>query len=349
MNDQERQTHSITQNPFKKWYPIIGILLYRLAVKWSSAPPPTQAQARAIVKALKRRKKTVNGSRSTEAARRAVAQAAEDIRTARRLRDARVRDAGSREHEIPLMLRLARFRLNAFRHAFESASYRVDTKPEIVLTDDPENVGVAQSSYLDWEYYSKATKYPKKVVRTTLSIPTAWRRRVQAQGIAHLDGLLTLDAELVDDRPCGCRVFAATWLSQRRGYSLSVVRGFIAFEADASYHAETPEKAIAGLNRKLKSRESDWSKKAPHAYAKLLKLVEKAGPVDVTLDDARAAGACDTGIRQWCSRADLDYGAGRATLRAVFAAYVRNPMPEARAAILYAMRTKRKSREETSD
>lgn len=73
---------------------------------------------------------------------------------------------------------------------------------------------------------------------------------MQAQGIALLGGLLTVNAEVIRDDN-GVRAFTAAWLAQGRGYHLSVVQGFIAIGEGEAYQASAPKKAVSGLARKL--------------------------------------------------------------------------------------------------
>ncbi len=336
-----RCTQARERNPFSHHFPIIGKRLYRLAVVWSRRPPATIKEAREIVKGIKGRKAIVNGSRSVEAARLAVTEAAQEIRNAR--------NVGRRWHraarcvpEQPVLTRLHALRERTFRSVLEIAPYRFDTPPKIHLTDHVEEVGVSQSSYLDWDYYSKATRYPKKVVETTITIPAGWRRRVQAQGIALIGGLLTLDAELIRD-DTNVRTFAAAWLAHGRGYHLSVVEGFIAVGEGEAYHASTLKKAVSGLARKLRHKVQTAGTTDSLSAAKLSRLVDAHPRLYVTLNDAQTAGACDEGIRQWCLSVGLDYEARRATLRDVYRAYQRYPMREARAAMLVALRKRRRT------
>ena len=341
MKNKETKRHSADRNAVAHYLRIIGKRLFQLAVEWSRNPPGTIKEAREIVKGIKRRKAIVNGSRSVEAARLAVTEAAQEIRNARNARQ-RWHRAARFVPEQPVRARLHSLRERTFRSVLETAPYRFDTRPDIHLTDHAADVGVSQSSYLDWNYYSNATRYPKKVVETTITIPAGWRRRVQAQGIAFIGGLLTLDAELIRDDN-SVRTFAAAWLAHGRGYHLSVVRGFIAVGEGESYHASTPKKAVSGLARKLRHKAQTEGITDNLGDAKLSRLVDAHPRLYVTLNDARTAGACDEGIRQWCLSVGLDYEARRATLRDVYRAYQRYPMREARAAMLVALRKRRRT------
>jgi len=345
MRNAKRARHSAKRNPAVHYFGIMGKRLYQLAVEWSRNPPGTIKEAYEVVKGIKRRKTIVNGSRSVHAARLAVTQAAKDIRQARDLRhpwSPKPGIAAKRQPEQNLHSRLALFRTRAFRNALNAARYRFDTTPEIMLTNHVEEIGVSQSSYLDWHYYSNATRYPKKVVKTELTIPATWRRCVQAQGIALLGGLLTLDATPVSDAN-GVRIFSASWMAQGRGYDLSVVRGFIAVGQGENYHASTPQKAASGLAKKLRQAARAAGVTDELSNTALARMVDAQPSLFVTLNDAKTVGACDHGIQNWCLSVGLDYEARRATLREVYFAYQRHPMREARAAILVALRKRRRS------
>lgn len=71
-----------------------------------------------------------------------------------------------------------------------------------------------------------------------ISVPLSWIRTVAAQGLAVVDGRLTLAATPVDGR-----VFAATWVKQSRGVSITTEHGFI-FQIDGKWqHAKTLQSA----------------------------------------------------------------------------------------------------------
>jgi hypothetical protein len=64
----------------------------------------------------------------------------------------------------------------------------------------------------------------------------------------------------------------------------------------------------------------------------------------VHVQDARAVGACEYGIRSWCYATGLQaaYAAGCATLRQVWDAYQAQPRAEARATILAVLKRVRR-------
>lgn len=218
----------------------------------------------------------------------------------------------------------------------------------IILTADPAAVGVAQQQSLDWDMYSRRTRYPGQITDTTLTAPADWRRRVQAHGLAEVDGMMCLDAARLSGAPDGVDLWAATWIEQGRGYTVTARRGAIARQGLTSYHGDSPAAALAGLRRKLaaQKRAAEWA--AVIDTASVDTLLARLSDADlermqVRVSDARAEGACDYGIRSWCHATGLPYEAGAASLRAVWAAYQAQPRSEARAAILHALRRQRAS------
>lgn len=348
----------------------IGAKLFFLALAWSKDAPPTTKARRDAIKTCRGRKQTVNGSKSIDSALAAVEAAANSIRATRahrrqlsqikKLKYTPVsydyKGAKINWHRVPLhgkpaprkklfdgaiSTRLKQFKIEKFNAA--RTRYRLDSSPKIELTNDPADVGVYQSDYLDWDYYSKSTKYPKKVVNTTIKIPIAWGTRVNKLGLAVVDGLTTLDAQKLEGAPEGVAAYAAKWVVQGRGYALEDVSGFIAVCGQVHYHAPSFEKAVAGAMRKAKLSASK------NIFENLLtkhgveSIAARCPEIVVTVDDAKQVGACDYGIRSWCATVGIDYEIGKAPLKTVYDAYLMRPMPEARAAILHALRRHKKA------
>lgn len=236
--------------------------------------------------------------------------------------------------------RLEGLRKATIRKVFTS-TFRQPSHGEtkVVLTDYPAKVGVTQAYYDNWNVYAKSYKYgPAKCLDTTVTVPLKWRTRVERQGIAVLNGMMTLDASPIEGAPVGVQLFAATWAGQGRGNSINVVNGFIAVSNGVSYHADTVESAMSGLKRKIKS----GAVQAKTRNTILSEIVRCLPNLVVRLADARSIGACEYGIKSWCNRVGLSYEVGEATVAEVHAAYCVLPAPEARAAILHAARHARR-------
>lgn len=227
---------------------------------------------------------------------------------------------------IKKLLRIARKELL-------SGAYRWAQHGDVVLrcTRDPANVGVLQVDSHAFDVYGGSFKgWSCRIQDTTITIPFSWVNRVQKRGLTFVDGLFTLDAAPVLAE--GCELYAATWLEQGRGTSLTARSGYIARIGDCSYHAESAQKAVAGIKRKAREQKITAALYKP--AAKIAELVACNADMRVSLADARATGACEYGIRSWCNSVGLDYDAGSATLGEVFAAYQQSPRAEARATVL---------------
>lgn len=226
------------------------------------------------------------------------------------------------------------------------AAYRVAAHGSISikLTDDPAAVGVEQTVELDWNGYA-SRKYPMRRQQTAITVPKDWHLRVRRRGLALAGGMLTLDAAPLEGAPEGVEVFAARWVEQGRGTSVKVVDGYIARTVDTEYHGETPEVALAGLKRKIKKAQWNITLARIELPRFIRRLPDKdLDTIKVRVQDARAIGACEYGIRSWCHATGLDdaYAAGHATLRQMWQAYQAQPRTEARATILHALKRVRR-------
>jgi hypothetical protein len=200
------------------------------------------------------------------------------------------------------------------------------------LTADPAAVGITTRSYYTGQ---KSGKWAIQATDTTITVPTDWRLRVQAKGLAHCDGLMTLDAAPMEAH--GCELFAATWARRTGAKNVATDKGYIARADGVSYHGATADQALSGLAKKRRELALSIRLDA----ADLGDLVAKLASVRVSVGDARATGACEYGIRSWCAAVGLDFEAGSATLAEVYAAYQREPRPEARATLLRVLRRQR--------
>jgi hypothetical protein len=235
------------------------------------------------------------------------------------------------------------------------AAYRVAAHGSISikLTDDPAAVGVEQTEEIDWNGYARSCQYPMRRQQTAITVPKDWHLRVRRRGLALAGGMLTLDAAPLEGAPEGVEVFAAKWVEQGRGTSVKVVDGYIArtveteYHNETEYHGETPEAALAGLKRKLKKAQWNLTLARIELPRFIRRLPDKdLDTIKVCVQDARAIGACEYGIRSWCHATGLDdaYAAGHATLRQMWQAYQAQPRTEARATILHALnRVRRKA------
>lgn len=154
--------------------------------------------------------------------------------------------------------------------------------------------------------------------------------------------MLTLDAHELSSTDPACRLFAAVWARQGRGYSVHVERGYIALLNGECYHGATAEKAVAGVRHKAGCATAGNS--LGLSIAEFVARYARFASYPITLQDARDSGSCEYGIRAWCNAVQLPYSVGTATVGEVLAAFERRPQVEVRRAVLHAVRRARKSR-----
>lgn len=220
------------------------------------------------------------------------------------------------------------------------ATYRVAAHgdQDVVLTTDPREVGVWQTERDDWNLYAKSYRHgPARVQDTRIVVPVDWRVRVLKRGLGDVDGMMTLDAAPLEGAPQGVELYAATWVVQRAGTRVESARGYIALSSGLSYHSDSIDAALRGLRRKV--RGAEWA--ATLQTSDLSSLIGRFPDAVVRVSDAKAVGACEYGIRSWCAAVGIDYDAGKAPLELVYAGYCSQPRPEARGAILHALRNRR--------
>lgn len=207
------------------------------------------------------------------------------------------------------------------------------------LTALPAEVGYQVSMSSNRDTYAKSSKWGHAEAAEDhhyITLPRAYMSRVVRRGLAVVDGMPTLDAAILD-APEGVELYAARWARQGRGYKVETDTGYIARSGRNTYHAATVAAALRGLQRK-----TDGVKLTGPTMARLAEL---HGSAWVPLAAVRAVGACDYGIRSWVERTGMraQYEAGGATVAEVAAGYAVCPAPEARAAVLYAIRQARRA------
>ena len=244
----------------------------------------------------------------------------------------------------PLKQRLAEVRRKAVAGLYRR-TYRYGaaggSSMTVGLTNDPAQVmaKVTMSSNRD-TYKGNYRTYSAAEDHHLVRVPVDWRLRVQRQGLDSLGGMMTLDAQRLDvDAGEGIEVWAATWVEQSRGYTVTTRQGVIAVLREGGritheYHGADVRRALLGLRHKVAGCLT--TAKTPD----LDRLAARRGDEWVPVAVARAIGACDYGIRSWCQRVGLSgaYAAGGCTLAELVAGYRESPVIEARATILRAMR-----------
>lgn len=196
----------------------------------------------------------------------------------------------------------------------------------VTIEPTSEKVEAEGDSYRGSSYSSRCTWRRTDSVHR-FRIPPRWRSTVHARGLAILDGMVTLSAEIESEND-GITTYAAVWVRQGRGFSLETSRGWIACCDGASYHSDkSPAAARSGLRRKLswKSLPEDVraarvsaataarAKKRQEQLARLTRRLQRLdlaeiGHVEVSYDDSRRAGNCHDGTLAFGDRL---FGDGR--------------------------------------
>lgn len=239
--------------------------------------------------------------------------------------------------------RLNAVRRNAVRDAaYAVMRYRAAGGHSFRVGFAPEANKVAyrvEMSYNRDTYAGRFKGWLAKEDHHTVYVPSDWRCRVLRRGLAHLGGMLTLDAHRLQ-APDGVELYAATWARQSRGYEVVVDRGYIAVYQGEHFHAETADRAVSGVQRKVRAASTE--RKAPFQPLSVTvdEFVERYRKFRATVrvSDAEDTGSCDYGIRSWCAAVGLDYAAGEAPLSAVLEGFKVRPQVEVRRAVVFAVR-----------
>jgi hypothetical protein len=146
--------------------------------------------------------------------------------------------------------------------------------------------------------------------------------------------------------PDGVELYAATWAAQSRGYNVATHQGFIAVSCGLSFHADTAERALSGIRRKVGAAGRPARARVSPLHLAIDDFVKRYQRYNVTveLNDARESGSCEYGIRTWCEAVGLDYEEGEAPLAAILDAFQQRPQVEVRLAVLHAVRRHRSAR-----
>lgn len=230
---------------------------------------------------------------------------------------------------LPLLERAALRSKHDAGSSYDSAKYRTCTQGHVtrVCVGAP---GV-KSDVVRGDRYSSSCAFRKNESVHTLTIPALWCVRVQARGLAVVDGMFTLDAQRVPGT--GAELYRAVWIEQGAGTSLKLARGYIARLEGITYHATTARAALEGVRRKS-------GVISPRRKIDLDRVARRYGNLPVALADSLAVGNCQSGTVSWCHAVGLDPFATVA-LADVLRAYQLRPMPEALAVIRHVVREHR--------
>lgn len=176
-----------------------------------------------------------------------------------------------------------------------------------------------------------------------LCVPADWRKRVVDKGLAILDGMMTLDAHLIQARD-GVAVYAAVWARQSKGYQVITERGYLATGHGLAFHGESLEAATKGLERKFRAVGRGATVPAMNIDVEgFVRLFSKYATLMVSIDDARKIGACEFGIRSWCEAVGIDMGQQKVPMQRVLQGFAARSQMEVRQTVLHAVRHRPRS------
>ncbi len=200
--------------------------------------------------------------------------------------------------------------VKAFRQAvhgqFRTATAG-DHRTRVGIATVPGDIG-AKGESCKGAAYSRRCWYRRTDSNHEYEIPPNWRKTVEQPGLAVLDGMVTLSAELECDQD-GIQIYRAVWVRQGRGFSLETRWGWIARRSDGmAYHSpKSAAAAVVGLRRKVAWQaiptDVRASKRAEQRMKQLERLTERLqkydisdiADIEVTYEDSRKAGNCHDG------------------------------------------------------
>jgi hypothetical protein len=166
------------------------------------------------------------------------------------------------------------------------------------------------------EQYSRRCTYRKTNSVHSFAIPKNWLGTVYENGLAVLDDMVTLSAQLVSEATGDeIEVYAAKWVRQSTGFSLSTGSGWIATNGEHHYHStKSAADARSRLVRKLEwqgltaeERRERMGRMTSARQERRTQQIEKLrdmisrydlkeiGHIEVGYSDSRAAGNCHDG------------------------------------------------------
>ena len=205
-------------------------------------------------------------------------------------------------------------------------------------------VEAATENTKNWTYYAKSyTKaggFPKIEHDVAITVNPDWDKQVYDRDLEFLGGMLTLAARpahkgrnrkaLELAAKCDIDLLEAVWMHKGRGFQVSTETGFIAVKRTSlglipttAYHSASAMAAVEGSHRKFQNIDH-------------LPLEIRDVPADAvaTWADAKAIGACESGVKNWCNLVGIDHTVSSVPLIDVVRGYYLKPAPEAKAIIL---------------
>lgn len=221
------------------------------------------------------------------------------------------------------------------------------TSFRVTLTTTPEDVGYRIDIESNWTTYRGAYKgWRANEDHHRITVPRDWRVRVLKRGLAEVDGLMTLTAQLMTS-PSNVELYRATWAGQGRGYSVNVSSGYIARFDGFTFHGKTPEEALKGVQRKARTakqvaKNEDLVEALHESTAAFVARLQEYAHLNVSLSDAYKTGACEFGVRSWCTDVGIDIELGKVPLGRLLEGFKQCPLDEVRRTALHVVRRARR-------
>lgn len=248
-------------------------------------------------------------------------------------------------------LRKAKLKETAFGLFRHDAAGGTSFKVKVANCD--EDVSYHVQIDFNWDTYKGQYKgWRANEDHHCITVPKHWMTRILKRNLANLSGLLTLDAVPVSSGSPGIELYKAVWARQGRGYAVITERGFIARSEDYAFHADSAERALNGLRRKLKASGERASPRSPLTLTneEFIKRYKRRDPdCYVTICDARESGSCDSGIEQWCEAVGIDPNRGSIPIHEALEAFSREPQTEVRLAVIHALRRHRREQRQAAE
>ena len=222
--------------------------------------------------------------------------------------------------------RLNKIRLDRLRSILDD-TYRIQSRSRVYIVYMQNDKTVKMSKSPTFNRYGRAGN----IVSITIFLSPDWHKDVEQAGLALIDNLFTMSAEKLEDN-----LYKASWLEQGRGYDIKLISGYIAINGNMSYHSTiSAEDAKTKLERKIKRS----AKPRLNRIQKLEQAVKVMPDLVVSIDDVKAVGACDSGIRSFQAKHNLS---NSTTLDQLWAIYQTDKRSELLLAMIYAVKSSKK-------
>jgi hypothetical protein len=171
---------------------------------------------------------------------------------------------------------------------------RVDNESAVRLPlGSPWEGATAKAWITRGDKYSSRCTFRKTYANVEVTFPHDFESTVDAEGIAELDGLLTLAAQRLEEKGDEI-VWKARWARKARGFSFIVEDGYIVCRGEEFAHGKSVQAARSILSRRATEARLQALERKLLASADS-RGMNAFGTILVTIADSLAAGNCETG------------------------------------------------------